>query len=225
MNKTDRFALTLALTLIFFMLLLSVESFAERCFAIRGETLRLHIVANSDSENDQRLKLLVRDKILKEYSQLLSGENSSHAASLAEFLSKDITITTEKLLQSYGDYSDVSVSVENMYFDTRTYDNKVTLPAGDYTALRIVIGEGKGHNWWCVMYPPLCIPVASGEQAKEVEQEIKALQETPSFKAKFAVVELAERLMGSAKEREDKEICENAHPAQKTTHICINPSI
>lgn len=198
MTKTDRFALTLAVTLVLTMLLLSVDGFAAHCSSVRQNTLRLHIIANSDDALDQHNKLLVRDAILEDYSSLLGGKDAAQAARFAEFLSGDITVTAEKTLQGAGDDHSVAVSVTKMYFDTRTYEDGVTLPAGEYTALRVVIGEGKGKNWWCVMYPPLCIPVATEQQAAEVEQQIRELSAQPCYQAKFAVVEAFERLTAPA---------------------------
>ncbi|WMJ83565.1 stage II sporulation protein R [Oscillospiraceae bacterium LTW-04] len=200
MTKTDRFALTLFLTLMLSMLLLSFDSFAAQCAAVRQNTLRLHIIANSDLDEDQQHKLLVRDALLQEYSELLGGEDAAQAARIAEFLRDDITLTAQKTLQAAGDMHNVAVSVTDMYFDTRTYEDGVTLPAGEYTALRVVIGEGKGKNWWCVMYPPLCIPVATQEQAAEVEEQIRTLSVEPCYQAKFAVVEAFEKLTDRASE-------------------------
>lgn len=196
MTRTDRFALTLFVTLMLSMLLLSFDSFASQCAAVRQNTLRLHIIANSDSAEDQQHKLLVRDALLQEYSALLSGSDAEQAARFAEFLRDDITLTARKALQAAGDLNNVAVSVTDMYFDTRTYEDGVTLPAGTYTALRVVIGAGKGKNWWCVMYPPLCIPVATEKQAAEVEDQIRTLSDEPCYQAKFAVVEAFEKLIG-----------------------------
>ncbi len=200
MTRTDRIALTLFLTLMLSMLLLSFDSFAAQCAAVRQNTLRLHIIANSDSAGDQQHKLLVRDALLQEYSALLSGSDAAQAARIAEFLRDDITLTARKALQAAGDLNDVSVGVTDMYFDTRTYEDGVTLPAGTYTALRVVIGAGKGQNWWCVMYPPLCIPVATEKQAAEVEDQIRTLSDEPCYQAKFAVVEAFEKLVGHGAE-------------------------
>lgn len=195
MTKTDRFALVLFLTLMLSMLLLSIDSFAAQCAAVRQNTLRLHIVANSNSAEDQRHKLLVRDALLGAYSELLGGRDAAQAAYFAEFLSDDIALTAQKTLRAAGDTHGVSVGVTDMYFDTRTYEDGVTLPAGTYTALRVVIGEGQGQNWWCVMYPPLCIPVATEKQAADVEAQIRTLSGEPCYQAKFAVVEAFERLV------------------------------
>lgn len=192
MTKTDYIALTLACTLIFTMIILSVESFAASCCAVRDETLRLHIVADSDEEQAQANKLLVRDALLSCYSEVLSAGDAAQAARIAEFLLDDIRITAEKTLRNAGDESNVEASIGRMYFETREYESGVVLPAGEYTALRVVIGEGKGHNWWCVMYPPLCIPVCCEEQALTAEQNIRALQQQSGYEAKFAVVELIE---------------------------------
>lgn len=194
MNKTDKFALTLALTLVFSMLMLSFESFAEQCAAVREDTLRLHIIAKSDDDNDQRLKLMVRDALLEEYSELLSGHGIEQAKRAAEFLKGEMQITAQKTLAEQGCFDKAEVSVVKMHFDTRSYENAATLPAGEYWAVRVVIGEGKGRNWWCVMYPPLCIPAASGEQENAIEQNIVDLSKQPAYQAKFAIVELIEKL-------------------------------
>lgn len=196
MKRLDKFTLTLALTLIFSMLLLSIESFAGQCAAVREETLRLHIIADSDGEEAQRLKLLVRDALLEEYSPILCQKSLSQAISAAEFLKEDMRLTAKKVLAENGCFDDVTVSVVKMYFDTRSYDSGVTLPAGEYPAVRAVIGAGKGHNWWCVMYPPLCIPTADCNAAEKAENDIRALERQSGFKAKFAVVEIAQKLRG-----------------------------
>lgn len=127
MTKTDRFALTLFLTLMLSMLLLSFDSFAAQCAAVRQNTLRLHIIANSDLDEDQQHKLLVRDALLEQYSGLLGGADAAQAARFAEFLSDDIALTAQKTLQAAGDFNDVAVSVTDMYFDTRTYENGVKI--------------------------------------------------------------------------------------------------
>lgn len=173
----------------------SLDSFARQCAAVREETLRLHIVAHSDQERDQGNKLLVRDAILTRYSPVLSAGGDEEAAlRLTEFLLEDIAVTANKTLRAAGDSHEATAEVCRMYFDTRAYEDGVTLPAGEYAALRIVIGDGEGKNWWCVMYPPLCIPAAQSLRADEAEARIRALNEAPAFEAKFAVVELVEKI-------------------------------
>lgn len=110
--------------------------------------VRLHILANSDSENDQALKLAVRDRLLAEAGKtdsLLSDE--------------EILSCCKNELQKQGAAYEVTLERGRFHFPQKNYAN-LTLPAGDYNAVRIIIGEGEGQNWWCVMYPPLCF---SGE--------------------------------------------------------------
>lgn len=199
MLKTDRLTLSLILALAFSMILASLGSFAQQCGAVRKETLRLHIIANSDSETDQTNKLLVRDAVLEEYSELLCGKTVEQAVLFADFLKDEITLTAEKTLAAQGCFDKVKTEVTEMYFDTRSYRDGVTLPAGNYTALRLVIGEGRGQNWWCVMYPPLCLPICMGEPAQNVARDITSLEQQPAVKMKFASVELAQKIMQTYK--------------------------
>jgi len=194
MKKADRFTAALALALLFSMFTLSVESFSQHCDIVRGETLRLHIIANSDSEQDQANKLLVRDAVLKEYSELLCQNTAEQAALFADFLKEEIEITAQKTLSLAGCSHPVKAQVTKMYFDTRSYQNDITLPAGYYTALRLIIGDGNGQNWWCVMYPPLCLPVCSGDASQKSLADINSLQIQPAAEVKFALVELIQKL-------------------------------
>lgn len=163
---------------------------------VKTDTLRLHIIANSDSDFDQELKLKVRDRIL-EYTGELFAEVSgkTEAEDLAEYSSDEIQkIAQDVIAENGADYS-VSVEITDMWFETRSYDG-FTLPAGDYRAVRIIIGVGEGHNWWCVMYPPICIPGAKkaiekyGANAKFVSGD--------GFEIRFAILELLERLKRTA---------------------------
>ncbi|MEG1873179.1 MAG: stage II sporulation protein R [Oscillospiraceae bacterium] len=199
MTKTDRLVLSMALSLILLMLSVTFFHFWDLCAAVRADSLRLHIVANSDTDRDQQLKLEVRDAILDEYSSLLGAGNSAQEATfLATYLSNDIALTAKKVLAREGVSCPVSVSVTEMYFDTRTYAPGVIMPAGNYHALRVVLGDGGGHNWWCVMYPPLCIPAATPSACEGIETRIRALSDAPCYEARFAIVELTERLLQAA---------------------------
>ncbi|MDE6834965.1 MAG: stage II sporulation protein R [Ruminococcus sp.] len=125
---------------------------------LRNSVLRLHILAESDSEHDQNLKLKVRDELLK--SGILDGaENLSDAENIARERLPEIVSISEKTLMENGCNLPVTAELTDMYFDERVYGD-ITMPEGDYKALRIKIGSAKGHNWWCVMYPPLCLPMA-----------------------------------------------------------------
>ncbi len=191
MKKLD---IVMMLVLICAISTVSFTSFAAECDAVRQETLRLHIIANSDSAEDQALKLLIRDRILEKYGAILGRSKSLQSAiESAEALSGRITETAEEVALGQGYDYKVNVQITHMYFPTRVYEQGVTLPAGHYNALRVVIGEGVGKNWWCVMYPPLCIPAATAGEASELEDRIKNLNEY-HFVPKFAVVELFEGL-------------------------------
>lgn len=115
--------------------------------------VRIHVIANSNEESDQCIKLLVRDAIIKE-ANALAGENEL-TLSFAEAHKKELEYAAQKVLsEQHADYA-CRVETGRFSFPTKIYAN-ITLPQGDYDAVRVVLGEGKGKNWWCVMYPPLC---------------------------------------------------------------------
>lgn len=191
--RTEKTTLTFALALALLLLFAAFDSFYGKCRAVRENTLRLHVIAASDSEADQRNKLLVRDAILEEFSPALAaGRNVDDAVRVTEQLTGAIEESAERCLRAAGCEDAVTASVVTMDFDTVTYDGGETMPAGEYRALRIVIGEGAGHNWWCVMYPPLCVPAAAGRTDEEAR--IHALNGETHAVAKFAVVEWYEKL-------------------------------
>ena len=131
-----------------------VCSFGEECSFIRENTLRLHILANSDSPADQALKLKIRDAVLSHSGELFSGcDTRQKMVGAAQEQLSDIQRIAEQTAMHNGYDLPVTVSVTDMFFETRRYDN-VLLPAGTYTAVRIELGEAAGKNWWCVLYPP-----------------------------------------------------------------------
>ncbi|MBQ9915296.1 MAG: stage II sporulation protein R [Clostridia bacterium] len=131
---------------------------------LSGGIVRLHILANSDSSCDQSLKLKVRDRLLS-----AAGQNPEHLSD-----NEILCICRDEIRKNGYDYS-VSVERGTFFFPRKSYGN-LTLPAGDYRALRICIGDGSGKNWWCVMYPPLCF---TGEMAtKQSKETLAALQNT-----------------------------------------------
>ena len=172
--------------IIFSLLIGNINCFTKQCEAVNKEVLRLHILANSDSNDDQELKLKVRDEILKLSSGDLSADNLDESKILAVSNLETIKETAEKTIKENGyDYT-VSVEFTEMFFDTRFYED-VTMPAGKYDAVRVTIGEGKGKNWWCVLYPPLCVSPAISKDY----DEITVCTET-KFKAKFKIFEIFE---------------------------------
>ncbi|MEG0570957.1 MAG: stage II sporulation protein R [Oscillospiraceae bacterium] len=178
-------------------ILYSYSSFAQECDQIRNDVFRLHILANSDSKEDQALKLEVRDQILKNSDDIFSvsknkGEAMAQVAQKKEEIRKIALDEIKKNGYSY----DVKVEICNMFFDTRTYED-VTLPAGKYDALRVTIGSASGKNWWCVLYPPLCLQAAKPqEEIKKVldEKQIDIVKQPQKYEVRFATVEIYEKI-------------------------------
>ena len=197
--KTFEKAMALGLAATVF--LTGCAALARECRSISGQVLRLHILANSDSEEDQALKLRVRDRILTDYSAAFSGGESIDQAkkAVAENLEAIRQTAREEVLAAGYDYQ-VTAALTNMDFDPRQYGS-LTMPAGRYDALRIEIGSGEGQNWWCVMFPPLCIPAASpdGAEGYFTPQEEALLSTDHRLEPRFALVEWA-RGLGAPRE-------------------------
>ena len=157
---------------------------------IYEDTLRLHILANSDEDGDQALKLKVRDAILYEYSYELSSNDSiSSAEATLSTLIPQIKELAERTVKDAGyDYEvDVSLGVE--WFDTREYDD-FTLPKGNYHSLIIKLGNAEGKNWWCVMFPPLCLDIATEKSPPQYTSEETKLIKSSKYNVKFKILEL-----------------------------------
>lgn len=177
----------------------SVIRFSASCDDIRGNVLRLHILANSDSEQDQQLKLKVRDRLLEEGSYYLEyAQNEEDAENIIRpQLEKLREVAAEEIRQQGFSY-DVRVELGEEYFGTRSYKD-TTLPAGRYRALRVLIGSGEGKNWWCVMFPPMCLPAA--EESSELDavltkDALEITQSDPQFEFRFKIVEWWESVFG-----------------------------
>lgn len=173
-------------------LVLGMCGFSGRCEVIRSSVLRLHILANSDSESDQQLKLLVRDAIQNEAGYIFDGaQNIEDATRIVNEEKERLLQIARRVIAEQGYDYDVDLVVTQEYFETRTYD-EVTLPAGTYTAVKILIGEGAGKNWWCVLFPCMCLPAAqeSAELSKVLDDdEVKVAQSNPKYEVRFKVVE------------------------------------
>ena len=175
---------------------MSLASFEESCGKIRENVLRLHIKANSDSAVDQNLKLSVRDAVLVTseavFSECSSLEEAYTAASDNVEKFKE---TAQNTVNELGFDYPVSVSIGEAWFETREYES-FTLPAGNYEAVRINIGEGKGQNWWCVMFPTLCIPSAKPVDVGENMDDDceKIVTEPERYEVRFKAVERYERI-------------------------------
>ena len=176
-------------------IVLSVTGFAETCEEIRTDVLRLHVIANSDSPEDQQLKLKVRDAILETGKNIFDGSVTRENAQ--EKIEKEKAVLEEaarKVIRENGFDYNVEITVTEEYFTTRTYEN-VTLPAGNYMAVRVLIGESEGKNWWCVMFPPLCLPAAETDiDLFFNDRQIKLVEQNPRYEPRFKIVEIFESL-------------------------------
>lgn len=175
--------------------------FAEDYSDITDTVFRLHILANSDSEADQQLKLKVRDAVLENCSYIFEDTGSAEeAAAAAEKHMEEIQSIAEQVISENGADYPVRCRITEMEFDKRIYDS-ITMPAGNYLALRITIGNAEGKNWWCVMFPPLCLPAVTNtdEFLEELdgvftEEELDMLRNPENYECRFYFLELYEKI-------------------------------
>lgn len=170
---------------------------------LSDSVLRLHVIANSDSVEDQNLKYMVRDNVLSYMNELCTNVSSKEdAIAIASSHLEDFKQIALNTIASNGfDYT-VDIEIGNFNFPTKTYGD-ISLPSGFYDALRIKIGEASGQNWWCVMFPPLCfvdvtsgvVPDASKEQMKSnLSDEEFSLISSDDMDFKFKLVEFFQNL-------------------------------
>lgn len=179
-----------------FMILTLTLSFFQPIIAtsedISNKILRLHILANSDSTEDQNLKLGLKNYFLENTSDLFSGKTLEENIEIA----KKNTLTLEKLCNKFitesGYDYETKVIVDKEYFDTRVYDD-FTLPAGVYNSIKIVIGEGSGHNWWCIVFPSVCLYSCSESMSDYLtEEEMELISD--GYTPKFKIIEIYEKI-------------------------------
>ena len=174
---------------------------------LNEELLRLHVVAASDSQEDQDIKLRVRDAVLESISEDLANLSDMEQARayILENLPK-IQKTANDALKALGCTEEAVATLKEELFDTRVYDT-FTLPAGVYDALRITIGEGEGQNWWCVAFPTLCIPATSQgfEEVAAGAGFSETLTETleGEYEIRFYLLDLLGRVEGILWNREN----------------------
>lgn len=193
---------------IFLLAVLSIGVCEQLQGDIADGVIRLHIVANSDSSEDQEVKLAVRDAIIE------ASERVFPDGVKKDIENKDketLLYIAKETLEKKGAHYDVAIVTDNFYFPTKEYEN-ITLPAGNYDAVKIVLGEGKGQNWWCVMYPPLCftdsalgvaddegrhiLKESMGEFSYEIISE-ESIKTVPAFKAVEIWQNLKEKIRNS----------------------------
>lgn len=176
MTKLIKKPIFITITAFVFFLIFSAYSYASSISSdLSKSVFRLHVIANSDSDEDQSLKLQVRDKLLDYMNSITANVRSKDdAITIAQDHQKDFQIIAEQTILDKGYSYPVTVEIGNYEFPTKHYGD-ITLPSGYYDALRVKIGDACGHNWWCVMFPPLCfvdvtsgiVPDSSKEQLKE----------------------------------------------------------
>lgn len=176
-------------------LAMSFCGFSGQCDQIRGKVLRLHVLANSDSDEDQQLKLKVRDTVVETAANLFdTATDEQEAVEQAEARLPEIQAAAQQRVYDEGYDYEVHATIVHMYFTTRQYDT-VTLPAGMYDALRITIGSGRGHNWWCVVFPPMCVSAASDAEELDgvLDQDQEEIVTEPKkYEVRFKIVEIVE---------------------------------
>ena len=179
-----------------FTAVMSFARFDAACEDLRQNVLRLHIIANSNSAEDQAVKLKVRDSILAQTADIFDGKASlkEAEASAAKNIER-LNETAVKTLRENGFNYGAAAEIGNSYFETREYED-FTLPAGNYRSLIIRLGNGEGKNWWCVVFPAVCVPAAGDARLSDSTAEVSAdIAEHPNkYVMKFKAVEIYEDL-------------------------------
>ena len=194
-----RFLSTFAACILAFLTLWYFIPTEEEC-EIYNSTLRLHVIANSDSEEDQRVKLLVRDAVLDCISEY-DARSKEEAVTQISAHREDIEKVAEEVLLENGMSGDVSLKIAQEQYPVRYYED-FSLPAGEYTSVMISIGDAKGQNWWCVLFPPLCTSFAVGGDDEYVDVGLSKDQynmitgSNGSYKVKFKLLEIAAGALG-----------------------------
>lgn len=189
MTVKKRIEISVLLALLFSALLSAVK-FEANCLDLKQNILRLHVVANSDSEFDQQLKLKVRDAVLKESENIFScAKNKEEAFSIARKNTEKFANAAKKVILKSGKNYAVTVKTENTYFPTKEYEN-FTLPAGYYDAMCVTLGKGEGHNWWCVLFPEVCLSAASDISENLSKNTADTIAEPKKYRIEFKAAEV-----------------------------------
>ncbi|ONI45844.1 stage II sporulation protein R [Candidatus Epulonipiscioides gigas] len=209
--RIDRFlaivSLSVVLCLLFALFWLNIKAFAKHTnLLLKEEVIRFHILANSDTTEDQLIKEHVRDAVIGHMEPILSKASSVEES--RELLNENMNLMkeiSEDVIKLWGKDYAINIELADTPFPTKKYDN-VVFPTGIYEACRILIGEANGQNWWCVMYPPLCyLDVATGvvplkenelkENLTDEQYEIIAFQQEKPYKIGFKLLEWFEGML------------------------------
>lgn len=174
-------------------IVLSFAHFDAACEDLRKSVLRLHIIANSNTAADQQIKLKIRDEILKNSNTLFEDCDDLDSAILsAKTNIEDINKIANKVLKENGFSYTASARIGDSYFETREYED-FTLPAGTYKSLIVDLGKAEGKNWWCVVFPKVCLGASSEDKAKlsdsAAEESAEIAESKEEYKVKFKIVE------------------------------------
>lgn len=217
--KYKKLILLLSLFIITFIYIIHpfIENQVKNGF--KDEIIRFHIRANSDKEEDQALKLKIRDEVLKEMEDKFKDTSSlEESRKIIKANMEEMKHITEKVIKEEGKDYEVAVTLGQDKFPTRKYGNLV-LPSGEYETLLITLGEGKGQNWWCVMFPPLCFVDITHSVAYNLEKELGGTlaEERPTLKLKWKTAEILKKMKKEKKEgqltinKEEKTIKANKY--------------
>ncbi len=188
-NYENRFRIWESAALIALCIALCAGTWAQaRQNAISSDLVRLHVIAVSDDEQEQEIKLRVRDAVLDYLEPVLKDAENSREAK--KIISDHLNgIAGAAAMASEG--RAVKVSLDREHYPTKSYEG-FSLPAGNYESLKIVLGEGKGHNWWCIVFPPLCLEAAQAQQVKSVmaKEDYAIVSDSDGYELRFKLVEL-----------------------------------
>lgn len=200
-NSKIKRIIIIFILLIFYIIFCAISYTNAVCTNISDSVFRLHVIANSNSSEDQNLKYIVRDNVIDYINNI--SKNATSKLEIMEIVKQhidEINLIALQTIKDNGYNYTVNTNIGNFVFPSKQYGD-ITLPPGYYDALKIEIGEAKGENWWCVMFPPLCfVDVTSGivpEESKEImknsmeEEEFQLISEAKNdIKLKFKIVEV-----------------------------------
>jgi len=192
---------TVLISAVVFFVMLQIFPTSEE-LDIYENTVRLHVLANSDSERDQALKLLVRDALLDTVNDF-KASGKEEALEKIEEQKENLENIAKTVIVNNGESYDVKIEIGREMYPTKHYED-FSLPAGEYTSVRVIIGKGEGQNWWCVLYPPLCTNSALkyDEEAcieaglTKEQYDLITSNESGKYKVKFRFLELASEVFG-----------------------------
>ena len=196
-ERRDRIFLVSLVIAFVLYLAFSITYFSSVSGEIRENVVRLHILAESNSEIDQQVKLKVRDALLKKNTELLSSKvTPENAEEYFENSKEELEKCANEVLKENGFNYTAKITLGKEYYTTRTYED-LTFPAGTYTSVKVVLGSGEGKNWWCVMFPSMCIPAATKNKTLDSavsSSSAEVAKNAPQYEMRFKTIEIIESI-------------------------------